>query len=55
MPYWMHGGNTSPALYLMTDRKLPIPSVQIKEIEQRIHSEKVIGLLLANAKTRRGF
>ena len=51
----MHGGNASAALYLMTDRKLPIPSEQIKEIEQRIHSEKVIGLLLANAKTRRGF
>ena len=46
---------TSTALYLMTDQKLPIPSVQIKEIEQRIHSEKVISLLLANAKARRGF
>ena len=48
-------GKTSTALYPMTDRKLPIPSEQIKEIEQRIHSEKVIGLLLANAKVRRGF
>ena len=37
----------------MTD--LPLPSEQIKKLEQKIHSEKVIALLLANAKARRGF
>ena len=39
----------------MTNQPLPIPSEQIKKLEQKIHSEKVIALLLANAKARRGF
>ena len=34
---------------------LPIPSQQIKKLEQDIHSAKVKAILLANAKARRGF
>ena len=33
---------------------LPIPSQQIKELQQREHVAKVRALLLANAKLRRG-
>ena len=34
---------------------LPIPSQQIKKLEQEAHAAQVRAILLANAKTRRGY
>ena len=45
---------TPTALPAMTTT-LPLPSVQVRELEQKAHSEKVIALLIANAKARRCF
>ena len=50
------GEGDPPTLHpLKKMQALPIPSQQIKKLEQEAHAAQVRAILLANAKTRRGY